>query len=114
MKKRDIGDLKLHFEEEDAASEKRVTCKKMAVKPVSFAVFFFTNLFFFKRQPESEFFCGLRHKEEYEMKGRDGKNENEWKDNNKKSKRILSNAESSFVQGQRGERSVSDQPHVAN
>lgn len=48
------------------------------------------------------------------MKGRDGKNENEWKDNNKKSKRILSNAESSFVQGQRGERSVSDQPHVVN
>lgn len=48
------------------------------------------------------------------MKGRDGKNENEWKDNNKKSKRILSNAESSFVQGQREERSVSDQPHVAN
>jgi len=56
VKKRDIGDLKLHFQEEDAAGEKRVTYKKMAVKPVSFAVFFYSFVFFLKDNLSLNFF----------------------------------------------------------
>jgi len=56
VKKRDIGDLKLHFQEEDAAGEKRVTYKEMAVKPVSFAVFFLLICFFLKDNLSLNFF----------------------------------------------------------
>jgi len=56
VKKRDIGDLKLHFQEEDAAGEKRVTYKEMAVKPVSFAVFFLLICVFLKDNLSLNFF----------------------------------------------------------
>lgn len=76
MKKRDTGNLKPHFQEEGAAGKQRATHRKTAVKPVSFVVGVFFLFFLKDKVRLKNCFYGLRHKEEYEVKGRDGKNEN--------------------------------------
>lgn len=54
MKKRDTGDLKPHFQEEGAAGKQRATYRKMAVKPISFVVLFFSVCFVLKDKSETE------------------------------------------------------------
>lgn len=84
----------------------------MAVKPVSLVCFFFNFSFFLKRRSETEkCFYDLRHKEEYEVKGRAGKNENGLKKTTEGT-RGSCQIPSSFEQGQRREGSITVPPAI--
>lgn len=89
-----MGHFNPRFQEEGAAGKQRAAQSKTGVTTLSSLGLFLPPFFFFPLKDKARLknrFCDLRHKEEYEEKGRSRKSENGWK-KNRRSKRMLGSA----------------------